>query len=195
MKISIEASGNADFDFTRDFKSFNDLIPIPRLLKKTSSGSLSNFVERNYKKGLFWLLKNRGKQKLTEIARCYLAKHLYGYFDWYTWSMENWGVKWDMDVVHVEKHRIEFDVPWCLPEPILYALFDKFPEMEFYGEFAEEQPGWFSGTFGSDEHSPGITSFHYDVEGSNEAYERYFSFWGGEEDYQFINGEYVYIDE
>lgn len=192
MKVNIEVSNETDFDFTRDFKSFNDIVPMPKLLRRTTSGYVSRFVQAHHSKGLAWLLEHSKHGRALEIARNYRAITTLGYESWYNWSVKHWGVKWDMDITDVEPGKIEFDVPWCFPEPLIEALVAKFPEVQFVGEFAEEQPGWFSGTFDTEN---GIFSIDYDIEFTNEAYERYFSFWGGKEDYQLIDGEYVYIEE
>lgn len=191
MKIKLEASNCENFDFRRDFKSFNDIVKMPSLLQRVSSDKVSDFVKENQHRGLAWLLKTSKHGSIRDIARSYRAITQIGYESWYDWRLEHWGVKWDMDIVDVTSNNIDFDVPWCIPEQVVVALFQQYPDVIFTGEFAEEQPGYFSGTFDS---CGGQISIFYDLEFTNEAYERYFSFWGGEEDYQLINSEYTYID-
>lgn len=133
---------------------------------------------------------------MLDLARCYRAKQVTGYVDWYDWRYENWGVKWDIaehsSYYDEADNRITFDVPWCFPEQGIQALSAKYPKVTFSGEFAEEQAGYFSGTF---EASAGDLTVYYDEEFSDEAYERYFALCGGEEFYQYVDGKYVYIDD
>lgn len=91
MKVKIEVVNKAKFDFTRDFKSFNDILPMPTSIKNTSSGYVSEFVDTNKDKGLQWLLENRGNIPLLKVARSYRSWQLYGYVDWYKWSYRHWG--------------------------------------------------------------------------------------------------------
>lgn len=193
VTVSIATHTEEDFDFRNDFTSFEDIIPMPKELQGTVSGTVSLYVQRNVEKGLKWLVQHRDAYtRVLDIALSYRALQAIGYKDWYDWRNQNWGTKWDMEVFSIEKNYIEFQVPWSLPEPLLRALFEKFPKVEFSGKFAEDQIGYLSGEF---ESVDGELIIYYDDSFSNEAYERYFSLCGGEEDYELIDGKYVYVED
>lgn len=200
VTIVAETKDESTFDMQRDFTSFNDVKPMPSILKRTTSGTVSSFVEDHYNKGLRWILENYTKSphmsSALAYARCYCAKQTTGYFSWYEWSCDNWGVKWDICESRCDyepsENRITFDVPWAFPKAAIEALSAKYPDVSFSGEFAEEQAGYFSGKF---EACDGDLLVDYDYEFSDEAYERYFALCGGEEFYQYVDGEYVYIDD
>ncbi len=97
-----------------------------------------------------------------------------------------------MKITYCEKELIFFDVPWSVPTPLLEALAKKFPDVEFTGEFAEEQTGLYAGTFDFYE---GSISLYADDEFSNEAYERCFSLYGGEDEYKLTSKGYIRIDD
>ena len=78
---------------------FNHLCPIPEELQETTSPN-------------------------TENAALMIEK--YGYSDWYDWSVNNWGTKWDADVNSWEREGdndvyIGFNTAWCPP----IELYDK----------------------------------------------------------------------
>jgi hypothetical protein len=67
--------------------------------------------------------------------------------DWYTWSIEHWGTKWNAqpssgDTIVVERipngAEIWFDTAWNPPVPVILELSKKFPELEFQLYFTEE---------------------------------------------------------
>ena len=70
--------------------------------------------------------------------------------NWYDWSLEHWGTKWDTNDVQVvdedeESITYSFDTAWSPPEPICAALRDKFPALHiswFYRESGMEIAGY-----------------------------------------------------
>lgn len=68
----------------------------------------------------------------------------YGHCDWYSWSIENWGTKWDACDVEVEEDKeaeevmIFFTTAWDYPQPIFDKLIEMFPEENFFGRCEEE---------------------------------------------------------
>ena len=70
--------------------------------------------------------------------------------NWYDWSLEHWGTKWDTNDVQVvdedeESITYSFDTAWSPPEPICAALRDKFPDLHiswFYRESGMEIAGY-----------------------------------------------------
>lgn len=63
----------------------------------------------------------------------------YGHPDWYSWSWENWGTKWNSDraqwpskVDSAEPDLVlvaQFDTAWDPPFPIIFALSERFPSL------------------------------------------------------------------
>lgn len=67
-----------------------------------------------------------------EIGEHYYNLYLkYGHIDWYTWSCENWGTKWNACDTYIDdkKMMISFDTAWSRPCGI-------------YKKIAEDNPDW-----------------------------------------------------
>ena len=63
--------------------------------------------------------------------------------NWYDWSIENWGTKWDADDVQIvdeDENSIKyiFDTAWSPPEPICVALRTKFPAINIFWFYRED---------------------------------------------------------
>lgn len=72
--------------------------------------------------------------------------------DWYTWNVDHWGTKWDLDegtkVIYDEPTQIiyRFDTAWSPPEALFAHASGMFPDLTFQGSYSE--PGMdFSGSF------------------------------------------------
>jgi len=63
--------------------------------------------------------------------------------NWYDWSCNNWGVKWDARDVSLSEGFGElqymFDTPWGPPEPVCVVLREKFPDLNI--EWFWDEPG------------------------------------------------------
>ena len=75
----------------------------------------------------------------------------YGNNNWYDWSNENWGVKWDCSNVEITEEYADlelcytFDTPWGPPNEIYHFLKAKFPDIGiqwFWDEPGCEQAGY-----------------------------------------------------
>lgn len=71
----------------------------------------------------------------------------YGTNNWYDWSIQNWGTKWNAsnsDLVDLfdDRHEFEFDTAWSDPEPVLLKLSEMFPDVIFCHTFADEMPNF-----------------------------------------------------
>lgn len=73
----------------------------------------------------------------------------YGEKNWYDWSVQNWGTKWEIDPksIKIEDYSIGevgyfFDTAWGPPEKVHKHLVDEFPKLEiswhWQDEFSEE---------------------------------------------------------
>lgn len=205
-KVRLNLSNtDSDFDFTKDFKSFNEIIPMPRELRATTSGGLSSLVKSCLKEypGSSWRFfithrKARGKsfsfRELLQVCRLATCYSKYGYIDWYEWANDKWGVKWDMSIQEVAKNFIVFDTAWTYPEPVLEAFAAKFKDLEFTGEWAEEQAGNFTGSIQIKE---GNANFDTDLSETVDCFERYFELWGSDDRFRYDEelGTYVEVDE
>ena len=63
-----------------------------------------------------------------------LAKE--GIPNWYDWNIKNWGTKWNACGSNLNKLSdteciIYFDTAWSFPDPVIAAMYDKYPNLEF----------------------------------------------------------------
>src|SRR5210317_1791827 len=86
---------------------FNNVIPMPNELSDTVSGSENAKPE--------WQ-KKRSQELISK----------YGADNWYSWSIENWGTKWNACDTNVELNKnvlsYTFDTAWDAPREIAKAL-------------------------------------------------------------------------
>lgn len=155
--------GGQEHRFTRF--DFNRIIPRPKILDETESGSSVNTgllvlgcpeimkdgfgnpsLEAEVARHLdFPWVKEAGvtdyeglKTLLTErdpacIAKAEIAIRAHeecGHASWYSWSISNWGTKWNaysFEVIDEDEGRFEFrfDTAWSPPEPVFAALADR----------------------------------------------------------------------
>ena len=92
------------------------IIPKPESIKKTVSGSPLNEQEQ-----------------ADQIA----AFKETGFNDWYSWSLHNWGTKWnsyDGKIKSEEPGKLtfKFETAWSFPEPIFDKLIERYPTLQFY---------------------------------------------------------------
>jgi hypothetical protein len=66
----------------------------------------------------------------------------YGCKDWYSWSIQYWGTKWNAyDCNNGDYGTISFDTAWSTPFPVMQKLARMFPELSFEVKFADEDLG------------------------------------------------------
>lgn len=71
----------------------------------------------------------------------------YGYTDWYNWSIDQWGTKWnagDVTQDHIGERGfiIYFDTAWSPPVPVVEALIARFPEADIRLSYMEPGVGF-----------------------------------------------------
>ena len=125
---------------------FNSFIPMPEVLDGTLSPHIApgDFINGVNKR------KNTNFLTLEEVASCddewdshrakEIAKNIKafeetGYHDWYSWNLNNWGVKWDA-VRPTAKYDLltitfSFDSPWGCPEQFARELSKLYPNANF----------------------------------------------------------------
>lgn len=68
--------------------------------------------------------KDKGAQKsLYQFIAGYYNFKKYGFVDWYKWSQEVWGTKWNAyNTIMYDDEAVEFDTAWCMPYGVMCAL-------------------------------------------------------------------------
>ena len=99
---------------------FNKIVPMPKELEGTVKGT--NHVPSEE------------------------LKEKYGADNWYAWSINNWGVKWNIDISEEQDVQDEgdyiqytFDTAWGPPHEIFYDIRKKFPDLGISWFF--DEPG------------------------------------------------------
>ena len=191
-KIKSEISGEHD-DGEAMHIDFNKIIPRPDTLNITSGSSTSNGIailkwragdtsdirkimgyqwatEFESEEALITHMLENKTANLEEAQKALDNERLYEHQDWYSWSVNKWGTKWNAYSQEAkEDGAIKFETAWSTPYPVIEALSLKFPEAVISMRYADEDFG----------HNVGEYTFHGGdlVEettpegGSNEAYE------------------------
>lgn len=90
------------------------------------------------------------KKELTEALENYIK----GFFnikrykarDWYDWSIENWGTKWNAYDDVIDDDVIEFSTAWSTPLPVLVEVSKRLKNVEINVDYADEDIGSNCGT-------------------------------------------------
>ena len=154
-----------DTEENKCFIDFNNIIPMPESLNITSGSSVDNAIKilNNDTKGLSemldypWvkeenitniedlkkrLLKNLSPKDLQEGKLALDNIRNYGHKDWYSWSLANWGTKWNAySQFQIEENIISFETAWATPYPLMEELSRMFPELTIEVTYADEDIG------------------------------------------------------
>ena len=95
----------------------------------TNAEQLANYLVEEGRADLI-----HGKQALEN-----LDKH--GFKDWYSWSVANWGTKWNAYSISEADDCIMFDTAWSTPLPVIEELSSMFPNVQITLEFADQDFG------------------------------------------------------
>ena len=84
-----------------------------------------------------------------------LNQKLHGHKDWYNWSIENWGTKWDAGESGTNQDTenvldLSFDTAWAPPTPWLQKVTEKYRKLKFTLEYTEEGMGFEGKAFAKD---------------------------------------------
>lgn len=104
-------------------------------------------------------------------------KEKYGKNNWYDWSVEHWGTKWNASRGDVwpEEHALGFWTAWSFAEPVIEELTD-LTGCEIEAMWADEDLGY---NVGRKAYTPEGLSFDEDVaSNSDEAWEIVEELWG-----------------
>ncbi len=145
-------------------------------------------------------LKQRYSTTLDEVVglgeKVFNNTRKYKHGDWYSWSCENWGTKWNACETSIEGPTVYFDTAWAPPVPVILKLSEMYPDVKIKHVYSEEQVGIFCGdyTLQNSEIIDGNIQFENE---SKEAFETHFELWGGRDDFKYDAKKktYVYIGE
>lgn len=116
---TIKPASEEDFDSRGKF-TFAELHPIPIDLQAHSSP----------------MPKLEGETQEEFDKRMKRNLQLYGATDWYDWSVQNWGTKWNACYTEIEQIEedymyIRFLTAWSPPLDWFYKVIPMYPELEF----------------------------------------------------------------
>ena len=123
---AMEMTGTEYEEFNQlpdDVISLNKIVKLPAELRNTTSPNRSSEAE---------------KQALIDK---------YGAADWYDWSIKNWGTKWDVGEVYLDRDSdlgvtdINWNSPWDIPDQAILTLSKQYEDhiilVRFCCEFDE----------------------------------------------------------
>lgn len=171
-KIKREISSGEGDEYTPI--DFNKIIPRPESLNITSGSQTDNAIavmlykksgeDKRLREMLNWhWAKEEGITTVDELVTHLIYKGLvdfdmaerainnmkeYGHADWYSWSIDKWGTKWNAYSTDDNGDEIIFQTAWSCPEGVIVALSQKYPEVEFTVRYADEDFGANVGEFG-----------------------------------------------
>ena len=64
----------------------------------------------------------------------------YGKNNWYDWSIENWGTKWNSEGASLYENTFTFDTAWSPCSPVIITLAKRFSDAHIRFQYSE--PGW-----------------------------------------------------
>jgi len=122
---------------------FQSIIPMPKPLRNVETG---HNIDCTGKRCDHWRV---AKGKTVAIPRSTLKrwKKRYGTTNWWDWSSDNWGTKWNAMVPEIAARNpdlvvYEFNTAWAAPWPIYSRLCEAYPELNITWEAAFEEDGY-----------------------------------------------------
>jgi len=141
---------------------FEQIVPMPTIVKQTGRSNNSDLgieiLTGAAKPGLFnwsalefpwmqelgittleqlraWAEKER-PEALEEGRKALEAYDEAGFYDWYDWSVANWGTNWNSYGFEIDREapgelRFRVDTAWSFPTPIFEKLAEMFPSLRF----------------------------------------------------------------
>lgn len=113
----------------------------------------------------------------------------YGFTDWYSWSIRNWGTKWNAyETAIIDDSTICFNTAWSRSMPVITKLAEMFPDIGFDYSWADEDIGVNVG-FVEFENGEVVSDEFFNAQ-SKEAFELAAELWGLD-----LTGEGFVFDE
>jgi len=188
----------------KDKFSFGKIIPMPDELQGTRSPA--NIVsEAEYKKLQYEknfsaepnpMFNDKGSitQKMSDDW-----KERFGADNWYDWTTLHWGTKWGAygvtinEPIHLGDGQMEVDIyfqtAWSSGAQVLSTLAENYKTIEFHLTYADEDCGYNTGKIWW---KNGFTE-NSDI--PEHSMDNYFECWGGEEDWECVDGEWKWKDD
>lgn len=121
-----------------------------------------------------------------EMQQNFIEK--YGVDNWYDWTLQNWGVKWNSSSVSVlnntdEELHVFFLTPWATPAGVFEAMSEKYPNLKISVGYADEDFGHNVGEFTFI--GGVVTEVNQPKGGSYEAYKMALEYSGGKDYYLY----------
>ena len=146
--------------------------------------NLKKYYEANPKRG------NEAVENMLQGIKNYI-KH--GHASWYSWSIENWGTKWNASECESDGNSFYFVTAWSGVPELIEKMHLEIPSVKVLYEFSDEDTGCNCG-IGIFEN--GTSNFRKLENSSVEAYELAFKLRPDyKEDYKLIDGKYEYVYE
>lgn len=212
--IGTEKQVNEVLDFLRGkqfddgsemFIDFGKIIPMPEGLDIASTNwvdPLENIFSENtkFKEHIDQIKKycenipERKEETINNFISGVKNYINHGHASWYSWSVENWGTKWNAyDQEKPEFNVLLFDTAWSGVPDLIEKISVKYPDVSFSYKWSDEDTGCNCG-YGS--YKNGEIELNKLENLSREAYELAFELRPDyKSDYKLIGNSYQYIDE
>jgi len=123
----------------REQLTYNKLIPIPEILKRTVSHGRNSKQIRVYDLVGYDITEDEHRDP-TDEERAEIEA--IGYTNWYDWSIDHWGVKWDASDSRVVEDEppyldIHFMSPWGPPDVFVQKFREKWPDASISAFYRE----------------------------------------------------------
>jgi hypothetical protein len=134
FKEYLEKCKNVRRFFISEFKTNLSYEEVCQISQKYFNEKDSQFRQDSYIKDDIFLF---GKTVFENIQN-------YGAADWYSWSCNNWGTKWnayDYPEQDIGSTTIQFNTAWSAPHPVIQKLSEMFPTVGVHHKWADEDMG------------------------------------------------------
>jgi len=189
----------------REVIAFGKIFPMPEELQGTRSPA-KIVTEAEYKKiqydKNFSAEPNRffaDKGAITKkMQKDWIDR--FGADNWYDWTCNNWGTKWgaydsELEIAELPDRDgydmavIRFQTAWSSGVYGIEALAGQYTTLEFYLKYADEDSGYNTGKIWWE------NGTRLNTEMPDYSMENYFECWGGEEDWECVDGNWNWKDE
>ena len=132
---------------------FNHVVPMPKELRDTVYPmriiSDKEYAEQEARlaKGILSdmerMMGSPSRSLTQALSNEYCKK--FGANNWYDWSCQNWGTKWNAGSCHdnddPEGNFISFQTAWAHPQALFSSMSERFPDLAFVCTYADEDMG------------------------------------------------------
>lgn len=189
----------SDFSWVDKKVELNDFFKIMiSIFKRDCTDNIEKYILRNSEISLLIEKYDKDLENVLSLGKKVFNNYKnYGVSDWYDWSVNNWGTKWNACNTNIvgDYNAVYFDTAWSPSIEIADKLASMHPKLKIIYEYAEEQTGFYSGRI---TYENGVIFSNVEFEPfSKEAYEMSFELWGNEEEYKFNKdtNTYEYVEE